>query len=224
MKVKKRPTYNQFEKSILDIVGSIETGLHFYFNHLYYSFQIAEKAILKESEVYKEWYKNEDLDTKQSIHSHDPVYQFHNTTLIPTLLSSYFVTLHSEFDIIWKNILEIHNKHYPHREKFPINDNYLHDLSSNSCILDIALDNHKILIDYNLIRNKIVHGYCKTISPEYQRVKEHVETGLIKYITIVEEDSKGIFLIEHIKFCEEYGNEILAFMLNIVNISLKQRI
>lgn len=226
IKGEKRKDYDDFEEEIVHIAGHVteKYGLDFFFEHVYQTFGIAEKAILKNSDEYKQLFGSEDYEVRQSIYFHDPLHEINSNPLTTTLYNSHFITLHSEFEIIWDDIVSIHNKHFTARQKVLINNSYVtHPTFNSNCILDKTLLKHQILTSYNLIRNKIVHGFCKTSSPEYQTVKKQIDSSIINHIRTKEEGDNAYFRIESIKFCREYGNKILHFIQDIADTSFEER-
>src|SRR5437879_2852608 len=97
VKGKLREDYNDFEEEMFYIAGYIgdKTGLDFFFEHVYQTFEIAKKSLLEHSTEYKQSFDRENYDTRQSIYFHDPQHEINSNPLLTTLYNSHFVTLHS---------------------------------------------------------------------------------------------------------------------------------
>lgn len=226
IKGNRRKDYNDFEEEILTIVGSIREryGLEFFCEHINQTFDIAEKAVLLNSEEYKAWYKREDFETQESIYHYDTGFQINTTPLTEVLRTANFITIHSEFENTWKEIFRIHNQFLPKREFSSLNDKFLTNNHSNpTCVLDKVVGANKILISYNYLRNKIVHQNALTISPEYSDLKEYVESGEIEHLKIKEVDNKVTFTIISNKLIRNYTQRIIKFITDIATKSYYDR-
>jgi len=221
-----KKNYNDFEEELNQLNGSYQEsyGLAFYFQQLHDTFSKSETAILKYADEYLKEFNKEDDEVKESIVSNDPDHQIKSTPLVDTLRKSYFITVHSEFESIWKEIISIYNTHFPPRDTISLSETFLiHSSFNASRLLDKVVLKHKVLISYNYIRNKIVHQKAVTTSPEYQTMFAHVQAGKINHLKI---DLDGInvrFSIEDIRFVTDYTNYIIGFITDIVETSFTDR-
>lgn len=221
-----RKNYNDFEEQMFCLSGFIEdgVGLAFFFEHIYQTFEYVENASLMHSFESKLSFEKEDYHTRQSLYLHDPQYKIDRNPLLTTLHNSHFITLHSEFEKTWDEVVEIYNRYFPKRKKIPISNSYFTDPTFNSsCLLDKVLNNHKILASYNFIRNKIIHGFSCSSSIEYQTVKTQIDSSLINHIRAIEVRDRAFFQIANIKFCKEYGDAVLSFIKDIGETSFTDR-
>lgn len=226
IKGNRRKDYNDFEEEILSVVGSIHDrlGLEFFYEHINQTFDIAEKAVLLNSEKYKTWFESEDYETRQSIYLYDPDHQLNITPLNEMLRNAHFITIHSEFENTWREILRIHNQFLPKREYSPLNDKFLTNSKAvPTCILDKVVKENKILISYNYLRNKIVHQNAPTNSPEYLDLKKYVDLGEIEHLKILETDDKATFVMTNNKFIRKYAERIVKFIAAIADKSFDER-
>ena len=226
VKGEKRKNYNDFEEELNHIAGYVgdKYGLDFFFEHVFQTFTIAEKAILKHSSEYKEWFDNEDFETKQSVYFNDPQYEININPLTDMLYKSHFITIHSEFENTWKEIVQLYNNYFPPRDFFSLNDKFLTPKFFNaSCLLDRVVNKHQVLLSYNYVRNKIVHQNAVTTSPEYTTLMKFISSGDINFLKVSVDGFKAYFIIEDIKFIREYGNKISGFVLDIADTSFSER-
>ncbi len=226
IKGNKRKDYNDFEEEILSIVGSVQHsyGFEFFCEHVNQTFEIAEKAVLLNSEEYKAWFKSEDFETRQSIYLYDIGHQINTAPLTEVLRKAQFITIHSEFENTWKEIIRIHNQFLPNREFSSLNDKFLTNNHSNpNCVLDKVVTENKILLSYNYLRNKVVHQNAPTISPEYSDLKKYVESGKIEHLKITEMDNKATFTITSNKLIRKYTERIVKFITDIADKSFYDR-
>jgi hypothetical protein len=219
-------SYNGFEEELNQLIGIYQEsyGLEFYFRQLHHTFLKSETAVVKYANEYLTEFNKEDHEVKESIVMHDPEHLLKSTPLVDTLRKSYFTTVHSEFESVWKDIITIYNNHFETREIISLSDKFLiHPSFSASRLLDKVVLNHKILLSYNYIRNKIVHQKAVTTSAEYQTMFTYVQAGKINHLKI---DLDGInvrFAIENINFIKDYANCIIDFIREIVETSFTDR-
>ncbi len=224
IKGNKRKNYNEFEEEILSIAGDIRScsGLDFFFEQIYHTFEIAEKAICLNSKNYNDSFSKEDFDTKQSISFYDAGHVLNGIPLTEMLHKAHFITLHSEFENSWKEIIKIHNHYYPSRESASLNDKFLSSKTSN-CIIDKVVNKHQILISYNYVRNKIVHQNAVTTSPEFSTLMGYINSMEIQHLKVSVVNINVNFEIENSKFIKDYGNRILGFISDISDTSFSER-
>lgn len=224
IKGNKRKNYNEFEEELLSIAGDIQncSGLHFFFEHIYQTFEIAEKAICLNGKKYNDSFNKENFDTKQSISLYDAGHVLKGIPLTEMLHKAHFITLHSEFENSWKEIIKIHNHYYPSRAYAPLNDKFLSPKTSN-CILDKVVKKHLILISYNYVRNKIVHQKAVTISPESSTLMRYIDSKEMQHLKVSVDNINVNFEIENSKFIKDYGNRILNFISDIADTSFSER-
>lgn len=224
--VKKRKDYNEFEREVLFLRGDVEnrTGLNFFFEHVYHTFEIAKKEIEKHSNEYNTWFENQDFETRQSIYLYDAGHSINSNPLTDTLYKSHFITIHSEFENAWKEIIAIHNKYFFPREAVSLNDKILTaQIFNPNCLLDKVVMNNKILISYNYLRNKIVHQKAVIASQEYKTLMSCINNGYINYLNVKIYNGKAFFLIEDIQFIRDYHHRILQFISEIADASFIDR-
>jgi hypothetical protein len=218
--------YNEFEQGILSIAGNVHDclGLAFFYEHINQTFDIAERAVLMNSEDYKGWFESEDFETQRSIFLYDMGHQINTIPLTELLRNAHFITIHSEFESNWKEISLIHNQFLPERKFAKLSYKFLSDENYNpSCILDKVVNQNKILISYNYLRNKIVHQNAPTNCPEYKELKKYVDLGEIEHLKIIETDDKASFVIESNKFNRKYTERIIKFIIEIADSSFNSR-
>ncbi len=224
MKLGKKKDYNSFELSILDTVGMFEKGygLEFFYEHINFTFDTAEKSILQQTKQYNIEFEKEDFEVQQCLVFCDPVHRINSIPLTETLHKAHFITMHSELEKTWHEIIDIYNQFFPKRESGKVNETFLKQGDPN-CLLDKVLNKHSILLSYNFIRNKIVHQGCKTIAPEFTTLKSFVNSGKIPHLKIDVQGDKAILTIEEIKFNFQYGNYITSFISDIAETSYNER-
>lgn len=221
-----RKDYNDFEEEMLFIVGDIgnKSGLDFFFEHIYQTFDIAEKTIRKHANEYKDWFDSNDYETRQSIYFHDVQHEINSNPLTEMLHKSHFITIHSEFENTWKEIIKIHNNYFTPRSVASLSDKFLTPRIFNpECLLDRVVSNHEILISYNYLRNKIVHQNAVMTSPEYLNLMNNINSQNIKHLKVSIDDTKACFEIEDIRFIKAYGNQILSLISDIADTSFYDR-
>ena len=211
-------TYNPSQIEVIDIIGSVcgQSGLEFYFHHLYSTFHEAESALTQDGRKYIEEFKNETYDIRQSMFL-DPSHQIQGLPLIETLRKSYFVVIHSEIEKIWKEIQCICNKISSQKTFKGLNYGYVHDTNN---ILDKIASKYNILFAYNLIRNKIIHPNLKDRKYEFPKeFMENYDKGNIEYFKIINDAGKMNFIITDMKFGKKYS-EIFIQLLNEIKQNL----
>ena len=220
----KKKDYNDFEELILDSVGRFEQGygLEFFYEHINFTFETAEKAILQQTNQYNAEFEKEDFEVRQSIFFSDPMHKLNSIPLTETLHKSHLITMHSELEKTWREIIELYNQFFPRRESGKINEEFLKKGDAN-CLLDKVLIKHSILLSYNFVRNKIVHQECKTTSLEFSKLKSFVDTGEMPYLRIEINGDAARLTIENIKFNFQYGNSITSFISDIAETSYRER-
>lgn len=223
-----KKNYTDFEEELNQLIGGYHEsyGLEYYFLQLHDTFLKSEAAIVKYADEYLKQFDKEDDDVKDSIERYDPEHQLKSTPLVDTLRKSYFITAHSEFESVWKEVITIYNNHFPTTQRpiIALNDKFLIHPSFNAAhLFDKVVLNHKVLISYNYIRNKIVHQKAVTTSPEYQTMLAHVQGGKINHLRIDLDGINARFFIEDIKFIKNYTNCIIDFITDIVETSFTDR-
>lgn len=219
-----RKDYNDFEEMILETVGRFEQGygLGFFYEHINFTFETAEKAIVEHAKQYNAEFEKEDFEVRHNIFLHDPMHELNSVPLTETLYKSHFITMHSEFERAWREIVEIHNQFLPERKYGKLTDEFMRKGDPN-CILDKVLNKHLVLLSYNFVRNKIVHQGCKTIAPEFTTLKSFVDTGKMPHLKIDIQGDKAILTIKEICFNFQYGNYIISFISDIAETSYRER-
>lgn len=223
-----KKSYNAFEEELNQLIGSYyeSYGLEYYYHQLHDTFSKSEAAIVKYADDYLNKFNKEDDEVKDSIERYDPEHLLKSTPLVDTLRKSYFITAHSEFESIWKEVITIYNTHFTSSQKpiISLNDKYL--IHSSFCatnLLDKVVSNHQVLISYNYIRNKIVHQKAVTTSPEYQTMLTQIQSGKIRHLRTEVDGTNAQFFIEDIQFVNDYTGYIIGFLTDIVETSYNDR-
>jgi len=221
-----RKSYNDFEEELNSLVGQYGEifGLTHYFEKVYQTFLEAEKYLLKKGNEYLADFEKEDYEIKVGM-SRDSSHDTEAYPSVDLLRQSYFVTIHSEFEEIWKQIKEIYNQFHTPTTIGSLNFNYLlnphFDLNN---LLDKIVSTNQILLSYNYIRNKVVHNNISPSCQYYLRTENYILNGDIKNISIKQDNGKPYFVIENMSFGYTYSNKVLGFIENIINTSYAQRI
>jgi|GEM_PF-2707493 len=178
-----KKNYNEFEEELNQLIGSFQeaNGLEFYLNQLHDAFLKSEVALTKYSDEYLTEFNKEDFEVKQSIVLNDPEHSLKSIPLVDELRKSYFITVHSEFEKIWKEIITIYNNYFTPRAIISLSYNFeTHPSFNTSILLDKIVLKYKVLFSYNYIRNKIVHQKAVLTAPEYQLMLADVDVNKIK--------------------------------------------
>lgn len=158
IKGKRKKQLNDFESDIDELIGDHTFGTTHYFDLLHETFLRSQRHLELDSEHFHKDLINEDQEVIASLLASQSGTAY---PLLETLYSSYFITLHSELDIICQEILRLYNLPKNQHElkltspKFfaKIEDfNSSKTLESNQFI-DRVIQNHSILQTYNYIRD-----------------------------------------------------------------------
>lgn len=161
-----KPDYDEFEAAIDHIIGSISEGygLDFEFYCIGKTFSLAEAAFCSQAKDYENEMVNlkaSDPEVWWSIATTDPLHDFKLNPLFHILRQSYFINIHSEFEAVWRDVLELYNLHRNESSRLKIEENkinkQLFDKLLDHSLLLSCINKHNILITYNTIRNNITH-------------------------------------------------------------------
>lgn len=212
-----KPVLNEFANAIEEMIGDhLDGGYVNYFDSLYDTFSRAEKYLKEEAKTFKEELKKEDPDTAFSmLRSSESIAYPH----LERLYESYFITLHSELEIIWCDKIQgLYSVHFPGTpidfQKLSYNYQYL---IQPRCFIDTVVANHQILLAYNFIRNGLVH--YKGEGPNLNKVQQKIKDGEIKDVETKNENGKVKFAIKNLQFGKVYSQEILALLNELVKIN-----
>lgn len=180
IKGKLKEELNEFELEIQMLLGSHheKTGYIYYFELLHETFTRAAKHLIFDSQQFKKDLLSEDRENSQSlIQSNESV----STPLIQTLYNSYFITVHSELEIILIKLKEIVYKHYKN-STFPKKTNKgsfdsFNDSTNTLPFIQDSLIKYEILIIYSYVRNGLIHP------KNYKESLEFIE--LVKILKMV---------------------------------------
>lgn len=150
--------------------------------------------------------------------SYDPNHDVKLNPPLQVLWTSYFITVHSEFEDAWNITYQGYNSFHSATEKYgKISHNYFNSKAAISYThLDQVVNNHRILFCYNFIRNKIVHGSANISSSEYLDTKQAIDNGRIRHVKIETDGTTAKFVITGIEFITEYVKTVLNFFEDIL--------
>lgn len=225
--------HDDFETEINDMIGSVEEnqGLEFYFYCLRETFKISEKALYKYRDDYEADLKAEkesDPEIWRSMVTGNPMHGFSMAPPLPILYQSYFITILSELELKWREIIDLYNRFRLPASETPldnaeakINQHTLRNLPAGSLLHTVVMS-HSILTTYNYIRNKIVHQSWKP-GPDFEDLKSKIQSGKITNFSLDTTSATISGKITDMKFVENYENQIIAFLKDIVTISYTAR-
>lgn len=226
IKGKTKEPYNEFERNLDYLAGDYREGygLDFFFEQLHSAFLKSEDVIKENSDKYLTRLDAEDDEVKQSIINNDPEYQLQSNPPFEVLRKSYFITVHSEFENIWKEIIKEYNNYFTPIPVFSFNDKFFDPPNFNPArLLDKVAKRHEILVSYNYIRNKMVHQNASTASPEYNKILVCKNSGKMEGLRVEQDGPNVKFFIDSLQFVRDYANAIIEFMHDIIETSLNDR-
>ena len=99
-----------------------------------------------------------------------------------------------------------------------------------------TIQQHKILISYNFVRNGIVHPVNDKNKPGFEELEKYISEGKIMHLDIIDYELKRFddenkiiteigfnYLITEINFIINYVKEIISFFQDLIDNSLKYR-
>lgn len=240
IKGKLKENLNEFELEIEMLLGNYyeRTGCVYYFELLQETFSRAAKHLVLDSQQLHLEMQNEDFETKHSIIKYQ---ESVSNPLIETLYNSYFITVHSELEIILSKVKVLIKKHF--------NDSHFPKKTSEMCrIIDDdkvktrsfirdTIQQHQVLLSYNFVRNGIIHPKNSKEKPGFKELEKHINDKKIIYLDIIDYELKDFdgkekivviekgfnFLITEIDFIILYSNEIISFFQDLINNSVESR-
>lgn len=227
--IKGRPkeNLNEFELEIQMLLGSHleSTGYIYYFELLHETFTRAAKHLILDSLHFKEDLLSEDRENSQSlIQSNESV----SNPLIQTLYNSYFITVHSELEMMLTEVNDIFKRHYVD-SYFPKRTINMLDILKNKEQIKIepfikeTIQHHQILVSYNFIRNGIIHPENDKNKPGFEELENYINEGKITYLDIIDKDKGFYFQITELDFIINYTEEIISFFQGLIDNSIKYR-
>lgn len=222
----KKKDYNTFEEELNELLGSFQSGdgITYHFHQLHETFSKSEQLLITESTQYLEQFEKEVYEIKKSIIDNDPEHSIKAEPLYETLRKAYFITVHSEFESTFEEIITIYNKYFPSRPFGKLSDEFItHQDFDSSRLLDGIILANRVLVSYNYIRNKIVHQKAKTNSPQFQSMMLDINSGKISHLKIETEDISAKLFIENIEFIKNYIFCITKFVQDLIDSSYNNR-
>lgn len=217
---------NEFELEIQMLLGSLHerTGYIYYFELLHETFTRSAKHLILDSQQFKKDLLSEDRENSQSlIQSNESV----SNPLIQTLYNSYFITVHSELEIMLSKVNDIMDDHF-NNSTFPKKTNrgcfssFIDESKTLSFITETLLQ-YNILIIYSYIRNALIHPKNFKGSPEFIELEQYIIEKKIINIEIIEFESRFNFQITEIDFIINYSQVVISFLQDLINNSIKYR-
>lgn len=231
---------NEFELEIQMLLGSLDerTGYIYYFELLHETFTRSAKHLILDSQQFKKDLLSEDRENSQSlIQSNESV----SNPLIQTLYNSYFITVHSELEIMLTKVNEIVKRIYD--SSFPKKTIEMLDVVNNKKqkitepFIKDTIKRHTILISYNFVRNGIINPVNDKNKPGFEELEKCIDEGKIINLDIIDyefkefDDEENIiiaeigfnYLITEIDFIVKYTEEIISFFQDLIENSLKYR-
>ncbi|RAR71496.1 hypothetical protein [Flavobacterium aciduliphilum] len=240
IKGKLKEELNEFELEIQMLLGSHHerTGYIYYFELLHETFTRAVKHLISDSQQFKKDLLSEDKENSQSlIQSNESV----SNPLIQTLYNSYFITVHSELEIMLTKVNEIVKRIYD--SSFPKKTIEMLDVVNNKKqkitepFIKDTIKRYTILISYNFVRNGIIHPVNDKNKPGFEELEKCIDEGKIINLDIIDyefkefDDEENIiiaeigfnYLITEIDFIVKYTEEIISFFQDLISNSKKYR-
>jgi hypothetical protein len=241
IKGKKKEELNQFELEIELLLGSHhgQSGLICYFELLHETFTRAAKHLISDSKKFKNELINEDPENIASlIQSAESVLN----PLISILYKSYFITVHSELEIMLTKVSDIVKRNYG-SSSFPKKTSEMSDFVNNKKqkitepFIKDTIQQHKILISYNFVRNGIIHPINDKNKPGFEELEKCIDEGKITHLHIADYELKEFndeeniiineigfnYLITEIDFIVKYTEGIISFFQDLIENSIKHR-
>ena len=226
IKGKQRNKLNNFELEIELLLGNHheKTGYIYYFELLHETFTRATKHLISDSQQFKTDLIGENKENCQSlIQSNESV----SNPLIQTLYNSYFITVHSELEIMLIKLNEIVFKHCKN-STFPKKTNKVsfdsfNDSTNTLPFIQESLRKYEILIIYSYVRNGLIHPKNCKGSLEFLELEQNIKEGKISHLEIVDNENRFNFLIKDIDFIVKYSEEIISFLQYLIDNSFKYR-
>jgi hypothetical protein len=185
----------------------------------------AVKHLALDSQCFHKELQDEDYDVKQSIIQSQESIAY---PMLQTLYNSYFITIHSELEIMWSEATQIYKKYHP-EYSFPKNltSRYFNssstDMKKKNSFIDEVVRRHQILFTYNYIRNGVVHAKKSKECCEFNILEDYIKNNKITDIEIEDVENGFIFSIKNVDFVKKYGNEVLSFFKAIIDNSVELR-
>lgn len=240
IKGKLKEELNEFELEIQILLGSLRerTGYIYYFELLHETYTRAAKHLILDSQKLNSEMQNEDFETKKSMLKYQ---ESVSNPLIQTLYNSYFITVHSELEIMLTKVNDIVKRIYD--SSFPKKTIEMLDVVNNKkqriteVFIKDAIKRHKILISYNFVRNGIIHPVNDKNKPGFEELERCIDEGKIMNLDIIDYELKGFddeeniiiteigfnYLITEIDFIVKYTEGIISFFQDLIENSLKYR-
>lgn len=212
--------YNEFEREIDDLVGDWQQGygLSYFYHQLNDTFTKSEEALSQAAQKYNEAFQKEDVEVRATTFRNDPNHDMNSAPPLHTLRKAHFITAHSEFEMVWERVDKIFSIHTSGHSEHGLNYNYIKQRSfSTSNILHKIVDQYQVLLTYNFLRNRIVHGKAKTTSDGYPLLLQYISSGELQGITTEANGTEFSFTIDSITFNKGYTKKVLEFLEEIVN-------
>ena len=218
---------DEFELEIYSLIGNPidRIGATYYFDLLHETFVRAVNHLALDSQCFHKELQDEDFDVKRSIIQSQESIAY---PMIQTLYNSYFITIHSELESMWREVIQIYKKYYP-EYSFPnkLSSQYFNSSSKNKAkrisFIDEVVRRHQILFTYNYIRNGIVHAKKSKVCDDFKILEDCIKNNNITDIEIEDVENGFIFLIKNVDFVKKYGNEVLSFFHAIIDNSVELR-
>ena len=222
---KRKVKLDEFELEIDSLLGNHfdRIGTTYYFDLLNETFERALNHLLLDAQCFHKELQGEEFDVKQSIIQSQESVAY---PLVQTLYNSYFITIHSELESMWREVTQIYRKYYP-EYTFPdkLTSQYISSISKDKnkiiSFIDEVVLRHKILFTYNYIRNGVVHSKKSKLCDEFKILEEYIKNNVITDIKIEDTENGFIFSIKNLDFSKKYGNEVLSFFRAIIDNSVK---
>lgn len=225
IKGKIKDELNEFETEIQTLLGNHEErfGYIYYFDLLQETFIRAAKHSINDSRKFKNELINEDPENIPSLmQSYESVLN----PLISTLYKSYFITVHSELEMMLTELNDIVKKYYDN-SNFPKKANpsfrIFKDEENKSPFIKNTLLEHDVLVTYNYIRNGMTHSKNDKTCSLYVELEKHIKSGKINFLEIIDNDKGFNYLITEIDFIINYTEEIISFFQDLIDNSIKYR-
>ncbi len=225
--------YDEFEEYIDSLIGNIaeNRGLSFYFYSLHETFKLSELGLKESAENYRQELqklKENDHEVWYSYVYANPTHELSLNPMLHILYQAHFITVHSELESTWREILFMYNKYRLSTSAsvlnidMKLNDQILTKLPKAS-LLETSISKYPLLNNtYNYVRNKIVHQSWK-LGAELSDLQTKISNNEINHLQINVDGLKITGIITSQVFIKEYTHLILEVLTNIRDIAYNRR-
>lgn len=219
MKIATLPNYNEFERFLFhDILGNnnFNYGAIYDFDRIVNSFIHAEESLISRKNQKVKELEGEDPEVRYHMENNDFEVMNILNPEIQILRNSLCITLHSQFEKLWIDILEKYKECYGKSfSNFKIN--YVSKPTEK--LIEDTLNRHRELFGYSKIRDSYAHRIDNRRPAELTETIHFISNKTIDHTTY----NGNEFEILDMTFGREYSHRIFSFIQDLLDTSFASR-